>query len=112
MKVKQKLTILVSSSLIIGCSAQMLVSPNEKYGPTDGEKTGRIRYLAEGASSVINARRNNALKQMYEACNGHYKILEDTSSDKLIASSSYSGLNGSGFVGNMEYVYIRFKCTK
>lgn len=112
MKLKQISLTIIYSILIVSCSADMLVSPNSKYGPTDGDKTGRVRYLAEGASPVIEARRNDALKKMYDACNGHYKILDDTSKDKLIGTSDYNYNKGSSFIGSMEYVYIRFECTK
>ncbi|WP_454781687.1 hypothetical protein [Legionella sp. WA2022007384] len=112
MKLKQTFLAVIYSLLMVGCSADMLVSPTSKYGPTDGDKTGRIRYLAEGASTVIEARRNDAFKKMYNACNGHYKILGDTSKDKLIGASDYNDDKGSSFVGSMEYVYIRFECTK
>lgn len=112
MKIKSILFILIYGLLIAGCGADMLVSPGGKYGPTDGDKAGRIKYLAEGVSSVIEARRNDAFKKMYNACNGHYKILDDTSKDKLIGSSDYNGYGGSSFIGSMEYVYIRFECTE
>lgn len=112
MKVKQILFGLISGVLVSGCSAVMLVSPGGKYGPTDGNTIGRIKYLAEGASSVIDSRRDDAFKKMYTACNGHYRILNDTSKDKLMGFSEYNVYSGSGFLGIQEYVYISFQCTK
>src|SRR3990167_8136073 len=109
MKIKQILFILTCGLLMAGCGADMLISPGGKYGPTDGDKTGRIKYLAEGASPVIEARRNDAQKKMYDACNGHYKIIDDTSKDKSMGSSEYNAYRGSSFIGSMEYVYIRFE---
>lgn len=107
------LTSVICSTVVLqACSSSMIIPPNGKYGPTDGEKIGKIRYLAEGAGVVIDSRRNDALKKMYEACNGHYKILGDTSKDKLMGSYGYDGYGGSGFVGSMEYIYISFQCTK
>lgn len=107
------IALLCSSTLLIaGCSADMLVSPTDKYGPTSGDKIGRIKYLAEGASSVIESRRKDALKKMYDACNGRYKILDETSKDKVIGLSEYSAFKGSAFIGSSEYVYIKFQCEK
>lgn len=108
-----KLSILVF--LFIGCSAKMEHLPgaklNSKYAPINAEEQyGLISYLNAGAASVREARREDAYKQMFEACNGKYNIISE--SNKSDGAVFIPNGSGGGFISNTNNIYIKFNCVK
>jgi hypothetical protein len=74
-----------------GVSGSQYAPQNEKA------RLGTIKYLNQGAGAVIDARREDAYKQMFTACNGKYNIVSE-------------GPRTEG--GDLdEYWYIRFECA-
>lgn len=97
-----------------GCSAGMVVKPgtnsNSPFAPVnEGERPGIVRYLNEGAQFVKEARRNDAYRQMYDACSGKYKILREgpRSEGGVIIPSGNSAI-----YADSQYIYIEFECVK
>lgn len=98
-----------------GCTARMEHMPGSieksEYAPVNSEKQyGLISYKNAGVSSVREARREDAYKQMYEACHGKYKIIDE--SDKNSGAVFISNGNGGGFMANTSNIYIKFICVK
>jgi hypothetical protein len=66
--------------LVAGCSASMVNSPGTSseaspFAPVNEDtRPGVVKYLNNGADFVIQQRREDAYKQMYEACGGKYRI--------------------------------------
>ncbi len=100
--------------LLTGCTtAQMLSSPNSgssEFAPmNESSRTGTIKYLNQGASFVIIGRREDAYRQMYEACKGKYKIeSEGPRSEGGVATP----VGNQAFYSSSEYWYITFKCIE
>ena len=112
---KNILSALILAIVFVGCSARMEHMPgsieNSKYAPTNSNKQyGLISYNNNGASSVKKARREDAYKQMFNACNGEYKIIDE--SNNSTGSTFISNGNGGGFIANMNRVYIKFLCDQ
>jgi hypothetical protein len=65
----------------VACSAQMVRPAGEsssKYAPVnERSQPGLVKYLNDGASFVVKRRRENAYKQMYESCQGPYRIVAE-----------------------------------
>lgn len=76
--------------LVLGaCAAHMVSNPSaiNSYGPVNAaERGGEIKYKATGALAL--ARRQDAYKQMYQACSGSYRI--DGESEKPGATYTFS----------------------
>ena len=79
------LTVLVSA----GCSSANLVLDSrantvpQEYAPMNKqkEKYGVVNYLNEGADFVIQARRKDAFKKMFESCDGKYIVINEGSNE-------------------------------
>ncbi|MDN5869670.1 MAG: hypothetical protein L0H73_02945 [Nitrococcus sp.] len=100
--------------VIVGCTtttADMLAKPGGPYGPTGGPDFGLVRYLADGSPADVAAREQDAKRQMYDACNGYYRILRQGARGQL-------NLEPGGFLGrnvmasDENFIYIKFACTK
>ena len=77
------------SLVLLGCAAHMVSNPSaiNSYGPVNAaERGGEIKYKASGA--LASTRRQDAYKQMYQACNGSYRI--DGESEKPGATYTFS----------------------
>lgn len=101
------------SLTLAGCAATMVNSPGgkrSKFGPmNDSERIGSVKYLNQGASFVIDSRREDAYKQMYLACHGKYVIV----SEGPKAGDGVINRFGSSLItSSEEYWYINFKCAK
>lgn len=93
-----------------GCAAQMIDGPTDSvYAPlNEASRPKTIRYLNQGAGFVIDARREDAYKQMYATCNRRYKIVSEgprQSGGVAIASGN------STIYESSEYWYITFTCV-
>lgn len=99
---------------LAGCattSAEMLARPGGAYGPSSGPDFGLVRYLADGSSADVQAREQDANRQMDTACNGHYRVLTKGSRSQL--NLSPGGRFGRKVMAtNENYVYIKFVCTR
>lgn len=104
----------LSFIFLAGCTASMVVNPGKtnrsEYAPVnESSRRGVVKYLNQGAQSVIAQRRENAYKQMCQACGGKYRIIAE--GPKLEGGSVVP-------VGNMmmytpqQYIYIEFECIR
>jgi len=108
-----KLMITVISFLgVAGCmSAQMVSSPKSgsAYAPVNERaRGGVVKYLNDGADFVRNQRRDDAYKQMHDACNGPYKIDAEGSSAE---GGGVINTGGTSFWTQSNYWYIKFSCA-
>lgn len=94
------------------CHAHMVSAPggHSQYGPVNGaSRGGVIKYRNTGISPVIRHRRENAYRQMYNACGGRYRI--DTEGPRSEGGRVYSDALGGVTVQSAEYWYIQFSCV-
>jgi hypothetical protein len=92
----------------------MVVNPGSRetslYAPTnDAKRPGVIKYLNAGASGVIEARRQDAYKQMYTACGGKYKILGEGPRSE---GGAIVPVGDAAFYADSQYMYIQFECEQ
>jgi len=67
-----------------------------------------VKYLNQGASFVIKARRDDAYKKMYKLCNGRYKIVSEGPEK---GSQTVAVPFGDAWVAaSTEYWVIKFEC--
>lgn len=111
MKLDRSIIALAGAVSLAGCvSADMVSPPNSgsAYAPVnEGARSGVIKYLNDGADFVRKQRREDAYKQMHQACNGHYRI------DAEGANPEGGGVINSGptaFFVQSNYWYIQFSC--
>ncbi len=102
--------LLLSLLFLASCAATMNTAPTvSAYAPKGYKGRGQMKYLNSGASFIVNSRRENAFKQMHEACGGDYSILgEGNRPDGSIVSPN--GFGGLNINQASEYVYIDFQC--
>lgn len=99
--------------LALGCSASMVNPPGGATGSpnapvNEAARPGLVKYLNQGAGSVIAARREDAYKQMHSACRGSYRI--DAEGPR--AEGGMVVPVGEGAVwSSTEYWYIQFSCA-
>lgn len=110
---KQLHLMVLSVVLLSGCSASMVVRPGanstSKYAPVnEAGRPGIVKYLNEGARSVKEARREDAYKQMYDACGGDYKIVAEgpRAEGSVIVPAGYGAITADS-----QYLYIQFECV-
>lgn len=110
---------LVAASILCGCRASMVTPPggavSMKNAPVnEASRPGVVRYLNQGASTVIKKRRQDAYNQMTKACSGSYAI--DSESEKEDGSSTTditatrTGVQADTY--KSKYWYIAFHCVK
>lgn len=73
-----------------------------KYAPANYQEKGSIQYLNAGADLLIEKRREDAFKQMYEACNGEYEIVREGAKSEFMAITP----------AERQVHYIEFQCSK
>jgi hypothetical protein len=102
-----------SAILLSGCSADMVVRPGggsaSQYAPVnESSRPGIVKYLNEGAQSVKEARRQDAYKQMHNACGGDYKIVAEgpRAEGSAIVPAGYGAITADS-----QYLYIQFECV-
>jgi hypothetical protein len=116
----------------------LLASCSAKFVHKDYKnKRGVVSFMNEGASSVIDARREDAEKKMASFCKGNYEILAETSKDQYAgtvasmnsqtsssANGSYNNQTGrftasgssqtnswgSAFAMHQNHIYLMFQC--
>lgn len=100
------------AATLTACSATMVNRPGSSgsaYGPTnEANRPGVIKYLNQGASGVVNARREDAYKQMHSSCGGRYKIVGE---GPQAGGTTISNMgNGTLYASTSEWWYITFQC--
>ena len=110
-----KLSMLSTALVFIGCHATMERLPgaqsNSQYAPVNAqEQYGLVSYENRGLPSIIKKKRDDAYKQMFEACNGKYKIISE--SNKNTGAVFNSDGNGGGYMSTIDKVYIKFMCIE
>lgn len=69
--------ILLFAFLLASCSGIDKQPGPSAYGPVNEDaQAGEARYTV-GSSSVMQSRREDTYKKMYDACHGAYKILDE-----------------------------------
>ena len=101
---------IIFAGLLAGCtSAQMVLAPNSgsAYAPVnEAARPGIVKYLKDGADFVRRQRREDAYKQMHDACGGAYRInAEGSSAEGGAVINSGSG----SFFAQSNYWYIAFR---
>jgi len=107
--------VVVCLLVLSGCGATLLASAggSDPYGPVNKNRTGIVRYLNQGAASLIDSRRKSAYKLMYEDCSGTYEIVgEGPRSSGPQAFLVASGGNVNAYYGSTERWYIYFRCVQ
>ena len=111
MKLERTTALLAGAIALSGCvSADMVSSPNSgaAYAPVnEGARYGIIKYLNDGADFVRNKRREDAYKQMHQACNGRYRIDAEGSNPE---GGAFINSGSSALFVQSNYWYIQFSC--
>jgi hypothetical protein len=111
-----RLLIVSMCGVLAGCGATMVRSArtDSPYAPTNEDHGGTVKYLSDGASFVVEGRRKDAYKQMYESCRGPYRIVEEHGASEGSATGVYVAPNatyGSAITAPINYEYITFQCN-
>ncbi len=84
---KKLLVIPVISLGVISCASSINVAPpgaleSTKYDPVNTQRYeyGKAKYRLSSREQVNKERRKEAYQAMYEACNGKYQIIKETTS--------------------------------
>jgi len=108
-----KILVLYSLLLLLGCSASSVVKPGNtksKYAPqNEGNRTGIVKYLNQGASFVRESRREDAYKQMHENCGGKYNIVNEGIRSE---GGTIVPIGNSAMYADSQYMYIEYKCIR
>jgi hypothetical protein len=98
--------------ILAGCTAQVVSQPGgisrSRYAPiNETSRSGMVKYLNQGAKGIIEARREDAYRKMYNSCNGNYEIVKEGPN-----SEGGIGTNVSGtlYLSESQYWYIEYRC--
>jgi hypothetical protein len=100
---------------IPACSATMVKSPGNRasalaYAPmNEPSLSGLVKYLNEGADTIVAQRRDDAYRQMFTACNGAYKI--DAEGPQAEGATVVPLATGGMAFLQSQYSYIQFSCV-
>lgn len=88
---------------IVSCSSTMVKTPGpvSKYAPKDHKERGVVEYLNAGADWMVQERKEDAYRKMYEACKGDYTILREGNKAQFNAV----------FEGEQNMWVIEFSCN-
>jgi len=75
------------------------------------ERVGVVKYLNQGADFVINSRREDAYKMMYEDCDGKYDIVWERPREQDNSFVMVHNGNVNLYAGTSEYWYIGYRCA-
>ena len=83
---RRKLSVLVGAVAITGCGATLISSAGgagSPYAPlNDGTRLGLVKYSIDDPNFVIQRRRNDAYKKMYQSCGGPYVIVAEGAAEE------------------------------
>ncbi len=116
---KQAILVILTASFLSGCTASMVNTvgnSTSQYAPTNERdlRGGTVKYLNQGATSIIKRRRENAYKQMFTYCGGPYRIATESSQDNggvSVVSPGPGNLN-TAYGLPQQYWYIDFQCEQ
>lgn len=93
--------------VLTGCVSMRVPNVRPAYAPDNEPSYGVVSYK-NGTSSIANAaRRQEAYKQMFNAC-GHYRIVSERDDDR----GAVGVFNDGMFIaGKISTHYIQFECT-
>lgn len=101
-----------------GCAARMVETHGaSKYGPKNEAPGGRVQYISTGLAALVEARREDAYKQMFDACGGSYNIVREFDESNGSVTSGSSQNLGGGYTANSAYTsqsmlrVIEFACV-
>lgn len=84
--------------------------PKSKFAPVnESSRGGVVKYLNNGADFVIEARREDAYRTMYKACEGSYKIDAEGPREEGGVVAPMQG--GAGMWAGFQYWYIQYSCV-
>lgn len=107
-----KALIVIAMLMLSGCATASMVNFPGASGvanapSNEGRRPGSIRYLNQGASFIINSRREDAYKQMSDACGGRYQIVSEGPQS---GGTSIMPMGTGFYAATSEYWYITFQC--
>lgn len=105
----KKLIILFSMAVLASCgSTNVSIPTRSQYAPSDYKPAGVVKYLNNGADSVIARRKEDAFKTMYSNCNGEYRITGEGPKEEngVVTAISPNSYMASSF----SYWYISYEC--
>ena len=107
----------ITGSLSIACGASMVNRPGSpngsKYAPVnEASRGGVIKYSTAGASFVVEKRRQDAYKQMSEACASKYRIdAEGPRTEGGVVIPLGAPVGGAAMTTSDAW-YIQFSCVR
>jgi hypothetical protein len=90
-------------------SAPGSTSPSPYAPVNESSRGGVIKYLNQGASVVKRKRREDAYKQMFDACRGKYRI--DAEGPRT-EGGVVIPVGGVAAIEDSQYWYIQFSCIR
>jgi len=74
----------------------------------EATRPGVVKYLNQGADAAVQARRDDAYRQMYDSCWGFYEIVAEGPRSE---GGTAAAIGGTVFFDDNNYWYIHFKCV-
>lgn len=92
--------------MLTGCHANMLAVPTRVSG-SGRASPGIVKYYNDGTESTLATAREDAFKQIREACGGAYRIVREEPRDE---EGAIVALGSVGLQTYNEFVYIEYVC--
>lgn len=103
------LTIAFMALFLASCGSTNVSLPTRsEYAPKDYKPKGMVKYLNQGADSVIAGRKEDAFKEMYQNCNGNYRITAEGPREEGGVITPIS--QDSSMIMSSQYWYISYEC--
>lgn len=104
----------IAVALSFGCSASMVsrpgsTTPNPNAPVNEASRPGVVKYNNGGLASIRQSRRNDAYRQMHEACGGPYRI---DAEGPRVEGGVVVPAGDAVVVSDTEYWYIQFSCVR
>lgn len=107
----QKSTLYLAGLMLLtmSCATSLNGPDPAPYAPAnsvDGVKTGAVSYNPHGLTELVEMRRKDALKRMYDACgqSNQYEIVSETMEKATDNNGSLANL------GATEVKVLRYRC--
>jgi hypothetical protein len=102
----------VASLMLAGCGATMVNRPGAASGSefapvNEAQRPGMVSYLNQGLGAIVRARRENAYKQMHDACAGPYRI---DGEGPHSSGGVITPVGSSAVITQSQYWFIQFSC--
>lgn len=104
---------------LVGCSSGQIQSNTDHlspYAPVNVNESGvhSVSYLDDGANFFRDARREDALKKMFEYCEGRYFLLNEQ--EKIVGGNqTIHQKTLDGYISttlSSRYITFNFKCIE